>query len=187
MASQCTATSKQTGERCRQRPIPGGTVCRFHGGKAPAVAAKAAERQAEEAAAKTLRKVWDPNAAPVTDAVAAMQRLAGQLHHSTGVLGARLGGEEPCEECGRSDLDMSSPEALAWLRVVREQRQLLEAMERLGIAQRYVQVESARVELMAVALERVFEVLGLDEEQRAVGGRVLLAELRSSSASGVPA
>ena len=40
----CTATSKQSGQRCKGRPIPGGTVCVMHGGRAPHVQAKAAER-----------------------------------------------------------------------------------------------------------------------------------------------
>lgn len=30
---RCAAKSKQTGQRCRQRPTPGMKVCRFHGGK----------------------------------------------------------------------------------------------------------------------------------------------------------
>src|SRR4029450_12285626 len=33
-ARQCTATNSQ-GERCKRQPIPGGTVCVNHGGKAP--------------------------------------------------------------------------------------------------------------------------------------------------------
>lgn len=40
----CTAKSKQSGQRCKRRPIPGGTVCVMHGGKAPQVQAKAQER-----------------------------------------------------------------------------------------------------------------------------------------------
>lgn len=43
---QCKATIKRTGERCKNPAIPGGTVCRFHGGAAPQVQAKAAERLA---------------------------------------------------------------------------------------------------------------------------------------------
>lgn len=43
-APKCSAKSKQTGKRCGQYAIPGGTVCRFHGGSAPQVKAKAAER-----------------------------------------------------------------------------------------------------------------------------------------------
>ena len=34
---QCEATSKQSGERCKRRPIPGGHVCVMHGGAAPQV------------------------------------------------------------------------------------------------------------------------------------------------------
>lgn len=42
----CTAHSKQTGNRCGKRAIPGGSVCRYHGGNAPHVRAKATERLA---------------------------------------------------------------------------------------------------------------------------------------------
>lgn len=41
---QCTAHSKSTGLQCGQRAIPGGRVCRYHGGAAPQVQAAAAER-----------------------------------------------------------------------------------------------------------------------------------------------
>lgn len=44
MRRRCTARSKQSGDRCRQAPIVGGTVCRFHGGAAPQVQASARER-----------------------------------------------------------------------------------------------------------------------------------------------
>jgi F0F1-type ATP synthase epsilon subunit len=47
MKNQCSATSKQSGERCRRPPITGGSVCRMHGGAAPQVLAKAAERMRE--------------------------------------------------------------------------------------------------------------------------------------------
>lgn len=41
--SQCKATNNR-GERCKRAPIPGGTVCRYHGGAAPQVKAKAEQR-----------------------------------------------------------------------------------------------------------------------------------------------
>lgn len=40
----CTARSKQSGKRCKRRPIPGGRVCVMHGGKAPQVQLAAEER-----------------------------------------------------------------------------------------------------------------------------------------------
>lgn len=187
--SRLCGGEKHQGEGTCRRPAGWGTShpgigrCKLHGGSTPShvVAAK------QEQARRVLGQVWDPAAAPVTDAVAAMQKLAGQLEHAADVLGQRLGGDtEPCEVCGRGDLALDSPAAIAWLRVLREDRQLLEAMERLGIAQRFVTVEAARVELIAVALGRVFEVLELSDEQRAVGGRVLLDELRARETPGGP-
>jgi hypothetical protein len=41
---QCTALSKQTGKQCKAKAIPGGTVCRWDGGAAGQVKAKAAVR-----------------------------------------------------------------------------------------------------------------------------------------------
>jgi hypothetical protein len=43
-APTCTATAKGSGQRCKRRPIPGGTVCVKHGGGAPQVRGKAMER-----------------------------------------------------------------------------------------------------------------------------------------------
>lgn len=43
-APTCTATAKGSGQRCKRRPIPGGTVCVKHGGGAPQVQMKAKER-----------------------------------------------------------------------------------------------------------------------------------------------
>jgi hypothetical protein len=40
---QCKATAR-TGKQCKNKAIPGGTVCRFHGGASPHVASKAAVR-----------------------------------------------------------------------------------------------------------------------------------------------
>ena len=56
---QCTARARSTGERCGNRPIPGGTVCRFHGGGAPAVRRRARLRLAElvDPAISTLARV----------------------------------------------------------------------------------------------------------------------------------
>jgi hypothetical protein len=40
---QCKAISKNSGKQCKRKAIPGGTVCRYHGG-AQQVKAKAAVR-----------------------------------------------------------------------------------------------------------------------------------------------
>lgn len=43
---RCTAYARSTGQRCGNAPIKGGTVCKFHGGGAPAVRQKAKLRLA---------------------------------------------------------------------------------------------------------------------------------------------
>ena len=72
---QCTATSKQSGERCRRAPIPGGSVCVMHGGGIPAV---------REAARERLLMLVEP-------AMEVLYRATRQA--------------PPCEVCGRSDAD----------------------------------------------------------------------------------
>ena len=47
LQNRCTATSKTTGERCRQPAIRGGNVCRYHGGASPQVQRSARGRLAE--------------------------------------------------------------------------------------------------------------------------------------------
>lgn len=43
---RCTATSKVKGVQCGRGAIPGGSVCRYHGGAAPQVLKAASERLA---------------------------------------------------------------------------------------------------------------------------------------------
>ena len=44
ISRQCRARAKHSGKPCRFPAIAGGTVCRFHGGLAPQVQAKAMDR-----------------------------------------------------------------------------------------------------------------------------------------------
>lgn len=45
--NHCSARSSRSGQRCKRAPIAGGHVCRHHGGAAPQVRRKAAERLAD--------------------------------------------------------------------------------------------------------------------------------------------
>jgi len=55
----CTATAKSTGEQCGNPPIPGGTVCTFHGGGAPQVRAASARRVLEALVGPALIQLRD--------------------------------------------------------------------------------------------------------------------------------
>ena len=55
----CTATSKGTGKRCGNPPLPGTTVCKYHGGKAPQVIAASGRRIPEELVGPALVRMRD--------------------------------------------------------------------------------------------------------------------------------
>jgi hypothetical protein len=61
---RCSGQKPSTGERCRREAIPGGSVCRIHGGALPAVQAKAATRigMTVDAAVTAMQEMLaDPN------------------------------------------------------------------------------------------------------------------------------
>ena len=155
-------------------------ACKFHLGNSPSHV-KAAQRQQADALLASL--LWDPAAAPVTDSVGEMQRLAGSMRQAVDVLGARLNPGDACEACGRGPEPLDGVVGSAWTRVLRELRTLLADMKRLGIAEYAVNVEATRVKLMAVAFDRALGVLDPPPsvEQRQEATRVLLAELRASA------
>ena len=72
---QCKAKSKGSGKRCKRRPVAGADVCLAHGGGAPQVKAKAAERLLTARIRGELAKV---EIEPITDPAAAYADLAGE-------------------------------------------------------------------------------------------------------------
>lgn len=75
-APRCKAVSSQSGEQCRNRPVRGAVVCSTHGGSAPQVRAKAAERVVEAEVTREIgRQGWEP----VTDPVGAYADNAGEV------------------------------------------------------------------------------------------------------------
>lgn len=150
---RCSAKSKQTGEQCKQRPIPGGTVCRFHGGAAPAVKAAAETRQAEAAADQAVRKLWIglDQATPVKDPVDLLARMAGALEEMTDVVGGRVNDLQGRVGAGEH-LTQLRAEVVLLEKLLGHLRAVGTDMARLGIAERQVELEQARAELVVSAL-----------------------------------
>lgn len=66
------------------------------------------------------------------------------------------------------------------IKVMERRARLLGLDHADGIAERALALEADKVRLMAVAVGRVFDSLGLTEEQRTTGMQVLLEELRAA-------
>lgn len=140
---RCSAGVKgRPGERCRNNPHPGATICGKHG-LTKAGREAAARKRTEAAAGEVVEKlIWKKDAPPVTNAVAALQQLAGQVLHAMEVLG---------EDLDIGSLEDDQVRARAWLQVVREGRQLLADIERLGIDERMSRMEERTVQQILAA------------------------------------
>ena len=150
-APQCTARSKRSGERCKRRPVRGLTVCVMHGGKSPAAQAKAEQVQLEAKAEAEVRQIWSglDKATPVKDPVASLERLAGALEQALDVVGTKV--NELGNLAGGTGLTQMRGEVVLLERLVGQLRQALDAMARLGIAERHVELEQERAQLVTAA------------------------------------
>ena len=77
----CSAHSSRTGEPCQHAPMIGQTVCRSHGGKAPAALRKASERQQiakaqQTAAAMVVRFEGNVNGDPLHELLRMVKQAA---------------------------------------------------------------------------------------------------------------
>lgn len=174
---RCTATGKKTGQRCKRPPIVGGTVCSMHGGSAPQVKAAAVRRQVDAAAEALTRRIWDADADPIVDHVAAIQGLAGQMRTALDRLGAMLNPDD--DHPDQPPLDLDSVTATAWIRVMRELRQLLADMGRMGIAERALELEARRIRMVSAAFGRALDALQIPPADRDRVAEVFISELRN--------
>lgn len=147
---RCRARSKRSGQQCRAYAVEGMSVCRMHGGSSPQAREAAQRRKAEREATALLQVIWDPDAAPITNPVEALQKLAGQVQHAVNVLGAML-----------QNADLDGPTAAAWARAMRELRQVLEGMERLDLAGKHIELQQQQAQIVTSAFVAACEVVQL--------------------------
>lgn len=166
---QCTATCNESGQRCKLRPIRGGTVCHKHGGSAPQVRAKANARVAE---AELLAQAQeDPAMAGATPA-----ELLLHAAHSTGqvVLMLQKNG------AGRS-ADPALLDTLGqWLDRLSRAAQVVVSSkaDELVIAQQ-ARVAEGQARQLAVVMNQVLNGLGLTPDQHALVPELLGSALAS--------
>ena len=155
MTAKCAGRSSRTGEPCQAYPVRGAKVCVAHGGKAPQVKAKAAERQAEEQARAVLARL---DVAPVDAPLSELAKITGQVIAWKDAIAAKVneltslryenenGGEQLRAEVGLLERAFDRCE------------KFLTAMARLNIDERLAAISEQRaekiMEMLAAALER---------------------------------
>ena len=190
---QCTATSKQSGERCRRAPIKGGTVCKIHGGGSGKVQAAADRRLAEvemQDAVKTLGLPVDIDPAKaLLDEIAYTYGHVQWLRAKVQELGsdelvwgkvqtdAGIGPQGPVD----TTTEKSGPNV--WYQMYLTEREHLvkvtSAALRAGIEERRVKLAEQQGDLVAAVVNRILAALNLTPEQAAMVPIIVPREFRA--------
>jgi hypothetical protein len=186
---RCTATNKESGERCRRKHITGGKVCRSHGGNAKQNRAAAGQRTADKKARALVATYGLPiDIAPDQAILDEVHRTAGhvawlerQVHALTegelvwGITRVKEGGED------RGTTEEAVPNAL--LRLYNEERDRLvrvcTAALKAGIEERRVKLAERDGALIAEVIRAILDDLKLTSKQWALVSTVVPQHLRA--------
>jgi hypothetical protein len=174
---RCTASSRrQAGERCRAYAIRGASVCKVHGGSAPAVRAAAERRVARAEAVAALQLVGRPvqNADPAALLLDEIAHTAGSVQALRGLL-AELDPNDVVLGGGRPYLDLYAEQQQSLMKYA-------ELGARLGLEQRRTALAEALSGLVVGLIRNVLTAAGLTQEQHAAAMTALppaIAELRA--------
>jgi hypothetical protein len=163
---RCQARSKQSGEQCKRYAIAGGTVCTMHGGKSPAVRAAAEERLLVAAADRVVADLWVglDQATPVKDPVASLERLAGALEQLVDETGRQVSTMKNL--AGGGHLTQLRAEVTLFDRALDRLSRVLVDMARLGIAEKHIELEQQRAQIIIAAFLAALDLGGLVPEVR---------------------
>jgi hypothetical protein len=190
IADQCSARAKSTDSRCRLPAIPGGGVCRIHGGNARQVREAAARRVAEsnaqaaiEAEAAKTGRIVKPGQDALTvledalaDVVAIKERLGGIVDKL---------GDSDLRYRGRAGEQLRG-EIAAYMASMRDVVRTAETLVKLGIAERRQAVTERQswqlIECLKNVTNRLAQEWGLTAGQRRFAVAVIADEVRALSA-----
>lgn len=176
-SNRCTARTRRG--PCRNYPVKGAKVCRMHGGAAPQVRA-AAERRTAEAEVTAAADRYAQTAAPVADPLSALLALAGEIVGFKNYLAARVA--EMRAEAWRyagATAEQLRAEVALYERALDRTARVLVDINRLGLEERRTALAEEQGALVADAIWRALEAVGLTTEQRERADVAIVRELRA--------
>lgn len=181
---QCTANAKTTGKRCERIAIPHHHVCRYHGGNAPQVRAKAVQNFARATAVAMVRR---EGYALDVDPLDALQELLGESVSLKDRLGRVVGRleDDSLRYDGRAGEQLRG-ELQAYMAIMRDVAKFSETIVKLGISERRQRLAEAQAMMVVAAVKAILTRLELTGEQQMIAARVVPEELRAIAAAPVP-
>lgn len=171
----CTGHSSTTGDPCKNYPIKGHLVCKFHGGATPQVK-RQAEKNLTEAALRA--KLHQLDIRPVDDPLNALKLLAGEIVAWKELLQGKVLELEKF----RYGTDMGEAirgEVQLFERALDRCVTVLGVIAKLNIDDRLVAIEEAKVAKIVDAIDATLDHLGLTQEQRLNGKKEMAKHLRA--------
>lgn len=184
---RCAAHNRQGGP-CGLWPLAGQRVCGLHGGRTPNALRRASERLVEQQARRTLASLAvEPE--PIQDAVAALEKLAGEVVALVGVLRGFVSELEEIRYRGGigAGFEQARAELSFYLTALQRAESVLAAIVKLNLDERRVRIGEAEATLVVAAVTSVLRALGLDAEQQQRARTMLARELGSVSNPLAPA
>lgn len=181
---RCTGHSKRHKGPCGRHPAKGQEVCKIHGGGSPQAIAAAERRQLVKAADRAMKDLWVglDQATAVTDPVASLQRLAGALEQLVDETGRRVSTMNNL--AGGQHLTALRGEVVLFERALARLADVLDKMARLGIAERHVELEKDRAQLVTTAFLAAIGVVQLLPADRDLVVRTFLEQLGTPDGPG---
>lgn len=190
---RCTAKAKQSGQQCKAWAVPGATVCRTHGGRAPQVLAKAKQRVTEaEARADVARFAARTDIHPAEALLELVQYQAGVVAYWRARVeqvedeGLEWGKTQKRKGVGpEGPVNVTTTEAkphVAYTLLREAQRDLADyasAALKAGVEERKVRIAEQQGALVAEVIRRILGDLGLTDAQAALVGEVVPRHLRA--------
>lgn len=191
----CGAKNKK-GEPCGLGPVPGATRCGRHGGKAPQVQKKAAERLAEEKAKNFMTNAVRTLGLPID--VDPGKALLDEIHWTAGhvawlrekvqelesedLVWGREKHEDGVGPQGIVDVTTEKAGPSVWYELYMKERDHLAKVcalaLRAGIEERKVKLAESQGALVADVIRRILDALGLTPAQQALVPQIVPQQLR---------
>lgn len=155
--ARCRGTTKRTGTPCKRYPIPGGTVCKMHGGGAPQVRAKAARNLAEGELRQLLARKYNRDV-PITNPLQELQAQAGRVRAWSEFLEDQI---TQLRHNSQWDTEQVNGIAQLFEGALKELRTILVDMARLKIDERLAAIDEMTATMVLDAMKAGFAAAGV--------------------------
>lgn len=142
----------------------------MHGGTAPQVKAKADRDAADADAAAAVRRILDdPDAAPVTDPIDRLARLAGRIEHAADAIGERVSALTAVGIVTAAGGEQLRAEVVLWEKLLGHLHGALNSLIRAGYMERQQAAAEQQAHLLGQIVAAALDAAGVAGPAREVG------------------